>query len=208
MHDYYPSYSEELENTNPITDLLVAVSLLSRDSETYLVLNNGRIRNPDRPPYIVQDHFYNRSGEYADSDMFRVSEELVESLTRFSVGYPYMGGRDESIRRFHPGNSEWFERQCKEKAELLHSNLIPGTHGWSSLYEYRHLAFWPIWCVSSGGGWSSAYIPDGICFKNPLGEEWVVKFDGTVFTKAEFDRSSEAERNRIFKKFHPKQKQA
>jgi len=205
MHGYYPAYRDELETTEPVTDLLVAVSLLRQDDRTYLILNNGPIRHPGRSPYIIRDTFYRRSGEYAGSELFRVAEDLVTPLTQLSVGYPYMGGCDESIRRIHPNNDRWFQEQCKNQAAALRHHLIPGVHGWSSLYEYDHLAYWPIWCVSTDGGWARAFIPVGVQFSNPLDEVWVVRFDGAVCTGTEFETQAEAESERIFEQFHPQE---
>lgn len=176
MHDYYPKYREELETTEPITDLLVAVSLLlpvwNSSEKRYFILNTGPIRHPGRSTYIIHDHFYRRSGEYAGSDMFLISEDLVEMLTKVTIGYPYFGGRDESVRQSYETTEKWWRRSCEEKAEQLHHYLVPGTHGWSSLYTYQHMAYWPIWCVSTSGGWSQAFIPKGVCFKNPINEHW------------------------------------
>lgn len=203
-HHFYPEYDNRVEEAEPLGDLLAGLSLLQRpwdNSSKHFLILEQRFKNPPNSPYILIQHFYNRTGEFASVDMVRITPELAKELTCYTEGYPYMGGRDETIRSLRKRSddvSDLFERKARELSQHLKPGTAPSSHGWSSCYDYVGTTNWPVRAVGMGSVDDVVDILGGFVFRNPLREAWVVRCDGTVMSRKEFNVQYKDELKRLF----------
>jgi len=191
MHNFFPTYDRRLAEATPLSNLYAALSTLCYQEGRYswLITGSSGHRNPPAVPYILHEHFYNRTGEFASADMIPVTHELAQELRDYTHGLDYLGGCDEHIRCLS-GDNRTFHSAIEREATKLMAHLHPGPkpedHGWSSCYSYAGAATAAHQAVSTTSGMGSIHAAIGVRFKNPLEEQWVVLFDEEVLAPEDY----------------------
>lgn len=149
----------------PVADVRTAIGLMIPRGGRWA---GARVRSGSGKPYITVQY---AGREYSDPQPshYYLTPECFENLKKEG----YIRGKLEpgyvSTHEFllsERGSHQWYDWERKDEADAK-ALLVPGTHGWSSLYAYRgkhHLM----------KGRNPSTWAEGWVFSNPAGEFFMV----------------------------------